>query len=512
MDLRSDQKPGADLLFRPLPKEMFDYARSDTHFLLYIYDNMRNELIEKSDPTISNGGLIVDVCERSKAVSLQRYEHPIYDEQYGQGSNGWYNMLFRQPSQFNKEQFAVFRAVHQWRDQLARTEDESTNQILPRNVLFKIATEMPMDKVALSRCLKTAHQSARAHMDQLVEVVRKAKLVGATGRGFMDIVPPAKSVPEAPKRILPLAALHPEYVTTTKNSTIPAIPLVLPPPSNILFSTSKSRFWGLTLEQCTPLTHQYQDKIKNQRGNIRLTIPLPPLTAEVFEDKNSAELSNQYSDAGAMAEVQYIKERKPKEEQTTIFVVKEVGGSRKRKARDDVREVSATSAAETQPTILVESETNEPIPEIERDYTDANDDEERNEQDEESESYSQEPSPNNNVSHESQNVKSQKRRQQVKKDKRKRKKARKQEKGRNEIIKNVTMAPQQAHIQEEIPYNYETAPSLLHPPPPTKKPKGGSGESSKKRPFDPYVKSFNAPEGKRRRKEQAGGRSVTFAR
>lgn len=491
---------------------MFDYARSDTHFLLYIYDNMRNELIEKSDPTIPNGNLIYEVGEKSKVVSLQRYEHPIYDEKYGQGSNGWYNMLFRQPNQFNKEQFAVFRAVHQWRDQLARTEDESTNHILQRNVLFKIATEMPMDKVALSRCLKTVHQSARAHMDQLVEVVRKAKLAGATGPGFTDIILPAKPVTEAPKRILPLAARRPKYVTSTTDNSIPDITLVPTPQSSILSSTSKSRFWGLTLEQCTPLAHQYKDKIKTQRENIRLAIPLPPLTAQVFEDKSSAELLNQHSDAGAMAEVQYIKERKPKEEQSTIFVVKEVGGSRKRRAKDNVREASATFAAETQPTKLVQSGTNESILEIEKDYSDTNDDDERDVQDEESDSYPQEPSPNTNASRESRNAMLHPRRQQTIKEKRKRAKARKQEKERNEIINNGTTAPQQAQDQEEIPYNYETAPSLLHPPPPTKKQKGGGGESSKKRPFDPYAKSINAPEGKRRRKEQVGGRSVTFAR
>lgn len=491
---------------------MFDYARSDTHFLLYIYDNMRNELIEKSDPTIINGDLIVEVGEKSKAVSLQRYEHPIYDEKYGQGSNGWYNMLFRQPSQFNKEQFAVFRAVHQWRDQLARTEDESTNHIMPRNVLFKIATEMPMDKVALSRCLKTVHQSARAHMDQLVEVVIKAKLAGATGPGFMDIIPPAKPVTEVPKRVLPLAALSPKYITSTTDNAIPGFPLVLNPQSNLLYSTSRSRFWGLTLEQCTPLSNQYKDKIKNQRENIRLAIPLPPLTAQVFEGENSAELSNQHSDAGAMADVQYIKERKPREEQSTMFVVKEVGGSRKRKAKDNVREASATFAAETQPTKLVQSGTNESILEIEKDYSDANNDDGRNVQDEESDSYPQEPSPNNNASRESRNTMVHQRRQQAAKEKRKRAKARKQENERNEIINNGTTAPQQAQNQEEIPFNYETAPSLLHPPPPTKKPKGGGGVSSKKGPFDPYAKSFNAPEGKRRRKEQVGGRSVTFAR
>lgn len=498
---------------------MFDYARCDTHFLLYIYDNVRNELIEKSDLTTPDGSLIVEVCEKSKAECLQRYERPIYDEQYGQGFHGWYNMLSRQPSQFNKEQFAVFRAVHQWRDQVARTEDESTNHILDRNALFKIATEMPIDRAALDRCLKPVHQSAhqfaRARIGQLVEVVKKAKLAGATGPGFMDIIRPPKPDTEAPRRILPLAALHHDIVAA--NSTIPSTPLILAPQGKILFRTSKSRFWGLTLEHSTPLTHQYQDKIKKQRENIRLAIPLPPLTAEVFEDKNSIELSNQHSDAGAMAEVQYIKERKPKEEQSTVFVVKEVGGSRKRKAHHDVQDASAASAeAETQPTNLVESETNEPIPGVENDYTDDNDnDGEKKEQEEESEYYTQEISPNNNnASPESQNATSQQQRQQVKKEKRKRQKARrleKLEKERKEFINNGTMTPQQAQNQEEIPYNYETAPSLLHPPPPTKKPKGG-GESSKKRPFDPYAKSFDAPEGKRRRKEQAGGRSMTFGR
>ena len=35
----------ADWRVRPLPKEMLVYARKDTHFLLYIADIMRNELL-----------------------------------------------------------------------------------------------------------------------------------------------------------------------------------------------------------------------------------------------------------------------------------------------------------------------------------------------------------------------------------------------------------------------------------------------------------------------------------
>jgi len=37
----------ADWRQRPLNEEMLRYARDDTHYLLYIYDVMRQELIDK---------------------------------------------------------------------------------------------------------------------------------------------------------------------------------------------------------------------------------------------------------------------------------------------------------------------------------------------------------------------------------------------------------------------------------------------------------------------------------
>ncbi len=39
----------ADWRIRPLPEEMKRYAREDTHYLLYIYDRMRNELIARGN-------------------------------------------------------------------------------------------------------------------------------------------------------------------------------------------------------------------------------------------------------------------------------------------------------------------------------------------------------------------------------------------------------------------------------------------------------------------------------
>ena len=43
----------ADWRVRPLPPQMERYAREDTHYLLYIYQRMRNELIRRSTKDVN---------------------------------------------------------------------------------------------------------------------------------------------------------------------------------------------------------------------------------------------------------------------------------------------------------------------------------------------------------------------------------------------------------------------------------------------------------------------------
>ena len=35
------------MIHRPLPEEFIRYARTDTHYLLYIYDRMKNDLLAR---------------------------------------------------------------------------------------------------------------------------------------------------------------------------------------------------------------------------------------------------------------------------------------------------------------------------------------------------------------------------------------------------------------------------------------------------------------------------------
>ncbi|KAK0154863.1 Exosome component 10 [Merluccius polli] len=63
----------ADWRIRPLPEEMFEYARADTHYLLYIYDCLRGELLDFNH---GQPGLLQSIWNKSKDISLKvNYTH-----------------------------------------------------------------------------------------------------------------------------------------------------------------------------------------------------------------------------------------------------------------------------------------------------------------------------------------------------------------------------------------------------------------------------------------------------
>ena len=127
---------------------MLEYARSDTHFLLYIYDNLRNALLDlslsrpPSPPPLSSSSAantahahIQHVLSLSASTALRVYSQEPYDEEGG-GSLGWDSMA----KKWNKRSLTrdagegvgrdVFRAVHRWREQVGREEDESVRYVM----------------------------------------------------------------------------------------------------------------------------------------------------------------------------------------------------------------------------------------------------------------------------------------------------------------------------------------------------------------------------------------------
>lgn len=200
----------ADWRIRPLPEEMLAYARSDTHFLLYIYDNLRNALLDRAQsrtqsraqspsasapaskpgsplPTSGNPAhsLVRLVLSRSEETALRVYEKETYDAE-GSGPGGW-DTLARK---WNKGaliasaqeptsgplamQRAVYRCVHAWRDRIAREEDESTRYILPNHYLFILAERPPADMAALLSTFQPVPPVVRRRGRELLDAIRDA--------------------------------------------------------------------------------------------------------------------------------------------------------------------------------------------------------------------------------------------------------------------------------------------------------------------------------------------------
>ncbi|KAG0276068.1 exosome nuclease subunit [Linnemannia exigua] len=163
----------ADWRIRPLPKEMLNYARSDTHFLLYVYDRMRNALLDKSNPVTHN--LLHATLQRSSETALKRHTKDIYDAEGGDGPGGWRNLYSKWNRALNGQQFAVFKAVHAWRDQMAREEDESIRYVLPNHMMFTLAEKMPEESAAVLACCNPVPPPVRMHATDLALLISRTK-------------------------------------------------------------------------------------------------------------------------------------------------------------------------------------------------------------------------------------------------------------------------------------------------------------------------------------------------
>lgn len=165
---------------------MFYYARSDTHYLLYVYDLVRNELVKASDRTKPETDYIEQVLQKSKEVSLARWEGATCDAESGRGTRGWYNVLLRSQTPLSGQQFAVFRAVWAWRDKMARALDESTGFVLANSSILDIAKTPPPDGKALHGMIPGHSFSARRNVDELWKAVQKAMEDGINGPSLYE--------------------------------------------------------------------------------------------------------------------------------------------------------------------------------------------------------------------------------------------------------------------------------------------------------------------------------------
>ncbi|GJQ11752.1 hypothetical protein GpartN1_g3543.t1 [Galdieria partita] len=135
----------ADWRIRPLPEDMFSYARQDTHYLLYIYDRLCEELRQSST---SKNNLLTHAYHASIQVSMLTYETPQMNPLEYQ------SILSRRKLQFNEKQTLALRTLCRWRAEVARMEDESLVYVLPEKCLIEIARRIPQSDKELYDCCR----------------------------------------------------------------------------------------------------------------------------------------------------------------------------------------------------------------------------------------------------------------------------------------------------------------------------------------------------------------------
>ena len=102
---------------------MIKYARTDTHYLLYIYDRIREELVIQSLAFYNQpSNCIAIVLEKSRNLCLKVYEKPVFEKSLDN---------------------SLFYRMHKARDFIARFEDESPEFVIPQSLLLAIIHKQP---------------------------------------------------------------------------------------------------------------------------------------------------------------------------------------------------------------------------------------------------------------------------------------------------------------------------------------------------------------------------------
>ncbi|WVQ85309.1 hypothetical protein IAT38_007474 [Cryptococcus sp. DSM 104549] len=184
----------ADWRIRPLPEAMLHYARSDTHFLLYIYDNLRNTLLHVASRPPSpdeHGNAVIEltrrnpqaaireVLGRSAETALRLYEREVYDEKDGRGAGGWYTMgkKWLPKGGIDEEAGWVWKYLHIWRDKKARELDESPFYLLPNDVLRVLSLPHCRSATVIRQVVGRGDRAplGAAHIDEIIPRVLAAR-------------------------------------------------------------------------------------------------------------------------------------------------------------------------------------------------------------------------------------------------------------------------------------------------------------------------------------------------
>lgn len=154
-----------DWRVRPLSEDHLKYARGDTHFLLYIKDVLRNDLLKKAN---GKSNILRAVYKESTEVCKIRYEKPVWHK------DSYVPMYRKSQKMFNNKQLYALKELHRWRDVTAREVDDSLYYVMPDHVMINIAQTLPKEMQGILACCSQIPPLVRQNCLQLHKIVLRA--------------------------------------------------------------------------------------------------------------------------------------------------------------------------------------------------------------------------------------------------------------------------------------------------------------------------------------------------
>ncbi|XP_001358230.2 exosome component 10 [Drosophila pseudoobscura] len=156
----------ADWRMRPLPQQLIDYARQDTHYLIYVYERMTNDLLQAEQ---GQSQALRTVYQLSTEVCKKRYTKPHV------GPESHLDLVRKTKRSFDNRQLHALRGIFQWRDATARQEDESYGYVLPNHMMLQIAESLPREMQGILACCNPIPPLVRQQLHALHQIVLKAR-------------------------------------------------------------------------------------------------------------------------------------------------------------------------------------------------------------------------------------------------------------------------------------------------------------------------------------------------
>lgn len=323
---------------------MMYYARSDTHYLLYIFDMMRNAIPDHYGEKDRKNALMLWVTLKSKEVALNRYEGISADPVTGRGPRGWYTALLRGSPYWSPQQLSVFKAIYTWRDQKARRDDESTYFIMSQQSLTDIVRVMPSDQKALWSLLSSSGCSLKPHLGELFQILQEARAAGVNGPALSEVLQPqSDSLAATARKVFKDKAANSSNATTSESTgQVPKVDDI---------RSRRSQLWGdMPLSTAWEATKAQQ--AAQQGEDVQVPLPWAHLTQGTVTTSDVPQQASGGTMSGVhTAETDYdmiplevppppaatVKEQpsstSPEPDQDDNEIVIKKRGSRKRKAR-----------------------------------------------------------------------------------------------------------------------------------------------------------------------------------